>query len=61
MDQITFQNVSSTSASNGSLIDQKLLDIIVSQTLCSLNWSALIKTEPSELLTLAICMLVSIR
>ena len=39
-------NISSTSTSNGSLIDQKLLDIIVSQTLCSLIWSALIKTDP---------------
>ena len=34
--------------------DQKLLDIIIiiSLKLCSLNLSALVKTEPSELLTL---------
>ena len=33
--------------------NQKLLDIIISLTLCSLNWSAFVKTtEPSEFLTL---------
>ena len=45
---------------NGALFEQdflysynrKLLDVFISITVCSLNWSALVKTEPQELLTL---------
>ena len=32
--------------------NKKLQEIIISLTLCSLNWSAIVKTELSELLTL---------